>query len=65
MLLVKDVLVEVADLDAQEFAELINFVRDEFHLEELFPDQDDLEVHVEDALNAGVEMLKVIRMFQS
>tara|TARA_B100000686_G_scaffold349742_1_gene443849 strand:- start:4176 stop:4517 length:342 start_codon:yes stop_codon:yes gene_type:complete len=62
---IEDVLVEVADLDAQEFAELINFVRDEFHLEELFPDQDDLEVHVEDALNAGVEMLKVIRMFQS
>ena len=57
-------LVEVQDLDEEEFAELINFVRDEFALQELIEDQEDIEMQVEDALNAGVEMLRVIRLFK-
>jgi len=61
---IEDVLVEVQDIDAEEFAELINFVRDEFNLHEMVETDDEIEMHVEDALNAGVEMLKVIRMFK-
>ena len=61
---IEDVLVEVQDLDEEEFAELINFVRDEFALQELIEDQEDIEMQVEDALNAGVELLKVVRMFK-
>ena len=34
--------------------------KDEFGLEDL---ADDLEVQVEEALNAGVEVMKIIRMF--
>ena len=62
---IEDVLVEVADIDPQEFAELVTFVREEFQLDEIIPDNDDLEMYIEDALNAGVEMLKVVRMFQA
>ena len=40
--------------------ELVEFAKDEFGLEDL---ADDLEVQVEEALNAGVEVMKIIRMF--
>ena len=62
---IEDVLVEVQDIDEEEFAELINYVRDEFDLSEYAENIEEIDMYVEDALNAGVEMLKVIRMFQS
>ena len=57
---IEDVLVELQDLDDEEFAELVQFAKDEFDLGDL---TDDIEVQVEEALNAGVEIMKIIRMF--
>ena len=59
---VEDVLIELQDLDDTEFEELIQFTRDEFGVENL---TDDLEVVVEEAINAGVEIMKIIRMFKN
>ena len=61
---IEDVLVEVQDIDDEEFAELINYVRDEFDLSSITEDIEEIEMYVEDALNAGVEILKVIRLFK-
>ena len=61
---IEDVLIEVQDIDEEEFAELINFCRDEFKLEELVENHEEIEMMVEDALNAGVEIMKIIRMFK-
>jgi len=61
---IEDVLTEIHDLDDHEFAELINFCRDEFKLDELVEDHEEVEMIVEDALNAGVEIMKIIRMFK-
>lgn len=62
---IEDVLTEVQDIDDQEFAELINFVRDEFDLSSIVDDIEEIDMYVEDALNAGVEVLKIIRMFRT
>ncbi|SVC86658.1 uncharacterized protein METZ01_LOCUS339512 [marine metagenome] len=59
---VEDVLIELQDFDDTEFEELIQFTRDEFGVENL---TDDLEVVVEEAINAGVEIMKIIRMFKN
>ena len=59
---VEDVLVELQDFDDAEFAELIQFVKDEFGVQDL---TEDLEVIVEEAINAGVEIIKIIRMFKN
>ena len=61
---IEDVLVEVQDIDDEEFAELINYVRDEFDLSSITEDIEEIEMYVEDALNAAVEILKVIRLFK-
>ena len=55
-------MIELQDLDDTEFEELIQFTRDEFGVENL---TDDLEVVVEEAINAGVEIMKIIRMFKN
>ena len=62
---IEDVLVDVQDIDDEEFAELINYVRDEFDLSSITEDIEEIEMYVEDALNAGVEILKVIRLFKA
>jgi hypothetical protein len=59
---IEDVLIELQDLDDVEFEELIQFVKDEFEVQDL---TDDLEVIVEEAINAGVEIMKIIRMFKN
>ena len=59
---VEDVLIELQDLDDTEFEELIQFAKDEFGIQDL---TDDLEVIVEEAINAGVEIIKIIRMFKN
>ena len=57
---IEDVLVELQDLDDAEFEELVQFAKDEFGLEDL---ADDTEAMVEEAINAGVEIVKIVRMF--
>lgn len=55
---IEDVLVEMHDLDASEFHELVCYVQEEFDIDE------DIEIFVEDAMNAGIELIKVIRFFK-
>jgi hypothetical protein len=57
---IEDVLVELQDLDDEEFVELVQFAKDEFKLHDLV---EDVEMHVEEAINAGVEIMKVVRLF--
>jgi|TARA_B100001996_G_scaffold302153_2_gene242744 hypothetical protein len=57
---IEDVLVELQDLDDAEFAELVQYAKDEFGLADL---AEDTEVMVEEAINAGVEIVKIVRMF--
>ena len=57
---IEDVLVELQDLDDAEFEELVQFAKDEFGLEDL---ADDGVIHVEESFYAGVEIVKIVRMF--
>ena len=57
---IEDVLVELQDLDDEEFIELVQFAKDEFQLHDIV---EDVEMHVEEAINAGVEIMKVVRLF--
>jgi len=61
---IEDVLVEVQDIDGEEFVELIEYVKSEFQIEEILDTEEEIELYVEDALNAGVEMLKIVRLFK-
>lgn len=61
---IEDVIPEVMDLDASEWNELIDFVQEKFNLE-IDPDDDsDIESRVEEALNAGVELLRLTQSFK-
>ena len=42
---IEDVLVEVQDIDDEEFAELINYVRDEFDLSSITEDIEEIEMY--------------------
>ena len=61
---IEDVIPEVMDLDASEWNELIDFVQNKFDLD-IDPDDDsDIESKVEEALNAGVELLRLTQSFK-
>ena len=61
---IEDVIPEVMDLDAEEWSELIDFVQERFDLD-IDPDDDsDIESRVEEALNAGVELLRLTQAFK-
>ena len=61
---IEDVIPEVTDLDASEWNELIDFVQEKFNLD-IDPDDDsDIESRVEEALNAGVELLRLTQSFK-
>ena len=61
---IDDVIPEVMDLDASEWNELIDFVQERFDLD-INPDDDsDIESKVEEALNAGVELLRLTQAFK-
>ena len=61
---IEDVIPEVMDLDASEWNELIDFVQSKFDLD-IDPDDDtDIESKVEEALNAGVELLRLTQAFK-
>ena len=61
---IEDVIPEVMDLDASEWNELIDFVQSRFDLD-INPDDDsDIESKVEEALNAGVELLRLTQAFR-
>ena len=61
---IEDVIPEVMDLDDSEWSELIDFVQEKFDLD-LDPDDDlDIEARIEEALNAGVELLRLTQAFK-
>ena len=61
---IEDVIPEVMDLDAEEWRELIDFVQERFDLD-IDPDDDlDIEARIEEALNAGVELLRLTQAFK-
>ena len=61
---IEDVIPEVMDLDAEEWSELIDFVQERFDLDINPDDGSDIESKVEEALNAGVELLRLTQAFK-
>lgn len=55
---IEDVIIELEDLDDAEFLELVEYAKDVYGIE------DDVEEKVEDTINAGVEFMKVVRLFK-
>ena len=61
---IEDVIPEVMDLDESEWNELIDFVQEKFDLDLDQDDDLDIEARVEEALNAGVELLRLTQAFK-
>jgi len=52
------------DLDASEWSELVDFVTERFDLDISSDDDSDVESRVEEALNAGVELLRLTQVMK-
>lgn len=61
---IEDVIPEVMDLDDSEWSELIDFVQEKFDLDLDQDDDLDIEARIEEALNAGVELLRLTQAFK-
>ena len=61
---IEDVIPEVMDLDDSEWSELIDFVQEKFDLGTDLDDDFDIEARIEEALNAGVELLRLTQSFK-
>ena len=60
---IEDIIPEVADLDADEWNELITFVSENWDLDNSDSD-DDLSERIEDGLNAGIELVRMTQLFK-
>ena len=60
---IEDINPEVADLDADEWNELITFVSENWDLDNSDSD-DDLSERIEDGLNAGIELVRMTQLFK-
>ena len=60
---IEDIIPEIADLDADEWNELITFVSENWDLETEDGD-DDLSQKIEDGLNAGIELIRMTQLFK-
>ena len=56
---IEEVIPEVMDLDASEWHELVDYVQENYDLDTDPDDDSDLESRIEEALNAGVELLRL------
>ena len=61
---IEEVIPEVMDLDASEWNELVDYVQANFNLEINDDDDTSIEEKVEEALNAGVELLRLTQSFK-
>ena len=61
---IEDIIPEVADLDAEEWNELVDYVQANFNLETDPEDDSDIETKIEEALNAGVELLRLTQVIK-
>ena len=60
---IEDIIPEIADLDAEEWNELITFVSENWDLETEDED-DDLSEKIEEGLNAGIELIRMTQLFK-
>ena len=61
---IDQVIPEVMDLDASEWNELVDYVQANFNLEVSEDDDSDIETKIEEALNAGVELLRLTQIIK-
>ena len=61
---IEEVIPEVMDLDASEWNELVDYVQANFNLETSDDDDSDIETKIEEALNAGVELLRLTQVIK-
>ena len=64
---IDDVIPEVMDLDASEWNELVEYIQGRFDLVTTSTDgeEDDIETKIEEALNAGVELLRLTQVIKA
>ena len=64
---IDDVIPEVMDLDASEWNELVDYIQGRFDLVTTSTDgeEDDIETKIEEALNAGVELLRLTQIIKA
>ena len=60
---IEDIIPEVADLDAEEWNELITFVSEQWDLDNS-DSEDDISVRIEDGLNAGIDLIRMTQIFK-
>ena len=60
---IEDIIPEVADLDAEEWNELITFVSEQWDLDNS-DSEDDISVRIEDGLNAVIELIRMTQIFK-
>ena len=60
---IEDIIPEVADLDADEWNELITFVSERWNLD-TSDTEDDISERIEDGLNAGIELIRMTQIFK-
>ena len=60
---IEDIIPEVADLEAEEWNELITFVSEQWDLDNS-DSEDDISVRIEDGLNAGIELIRMTQIFK-
>ena len=61
---IDQVIPEVMDLDASEWNELVDYVQANFNLDTDPEDDTDVETKIEEALNAGVELLRLTQVIK-
>ena len=61
---IDQVIPEVMDLAASEWNELVDYVQANFNLEVSDDDDSDIETKIEEALNAGVELLRLTQVIK-
>ena len=61
---IEEIVPEVADLDAEEWTELVEFVSSRWDLDTGDGD-DDISDRIEDGLNAGIELVRMTQLFKA
>jgi hypothetical protein len=62
---IEQVIPEVMDLDSSEWNELVDYVQANFNLEVSEDEDSDIETKIEEALNAGVELLRLTQIIKA
>ena len=60
---IEDIIPEVADLDAEEWNELVDYVSEQWNLD-TSDTEDDISQRIEDGLNAGIELIRMTQIFK-